>query len=272
MKNTLMPILTILIMVVSTCLLLPLRLYIQGEKSCTEDSVTTDSTMPVSITPSENCSVYKYRFVLKGDFNGDGLKDTLTEDSCFFRASGTSLTDTLYCPFLLYSEVVGDIDQNDSEEIGLVSTNGDYSSVTRYKVYSYGTSGWKCLLEVETWEWMFPPLPFVTPQYYPMGFYKDTLIKNDSINRMLIENLKEFRFATMVKGGWLQYEGRPSVEIPFCDFASSIEMRYNARSNEINYRLPDFARNDTVLSTYGINLSAVKTNTITIEGTVYYLN
>jgi hypothetical protein len=128
------------------------------------------------------------------------------------------------------------------------------------------------LLEVETWDWMFPPLPFVTPQYYPMGFYKDTLIKNDSINRMLIENLKEFRFATMVKGGWLQYEGRPSVEIPFCDFASSIEMRYNARSNEINYRLPDFARNDTVLSTYGINLSAVKTNTITIEGTVYYLN
>lgn len=272
MIKTLLSVITIILLLVSSCLLLPFYILTQGEKSCLEDSLDVGKKQQVTILPSENCSVYEYRFVLSGDFNGDGLTDTLSEDSCFFKAAGLPLTDTLCCPFLLYSEVIGDIDQNGTDEIGLVSTNGDYSSVTRYRVYTYNSSVWKCLLEIETWEWVFPPLPYVTPQYYPMGFYKDTLIHNDSINQMLIENLKEFRFATIVKGGQLQYEGRPSVEIPFCDFASSIEMRYNVRSNEIHYRLPDFARNDTVLSTYGLKWSVIKTNTITIEGAVFYLN
>jgi len=137
--------------------------------------------------------IFGYRFQVRGDFNGDGAEEVLTEryfsqrdqretnkfyegaedyfvqlDSAskkknitYLAASGNNI-DSLYVDGvlgLLFLKNEGDLNGDGSDEISYVSSKGQISSKNECHIMSCVGGKWKELYSFEIREWQLPPTP-----------------------------------------------------------------------------------------------------------------
>ncbi len=179
-------------------------------------------TVPKNIKP-----VMGYRFVIRGDFDGDGRQDTLTEhftsllngketnkyydsldsyeqlvaltvqkDPASFVSSNTKSIDTLFISAggqllgLAYLKNEGDLDGDGGDEVSYVVDAADWSSINTCYIMSFKHHKWKELYNFGIWDWQIPPLPQFTAQYGPFGVAgMMSTVGNDTINAQLQKQL-----------------------------------------------------------------------------------
>lgn len=182
-------------------------------------------TVPPGIRPVEG-----YRFTIKGDFDGDGKKETLTEhymslaerqetnkfyDSLpeydqlvaltikkrpySFVAANKSAVDTLRIssdPQMLglsYLKNEGDLDGDGGDEVSYVVNWADYSSANTWHIVSYKNKHWKELYSFAIWDWQLPDLPQTVNQYGMFGQEGKIMVpEKDTFNVMLQKQLDAF--------------------------------------------------------------------------------
>ncbi len=171
--------------------------------------------------------VWGYRFVITGDFNGDGKRDTLTEH--YFSGITHKETNKFYdnadydydwemthrqksylfisCNDpaihkldvakgnnfgLLYLKNEGDLDGSGTDEISLVRNNADFSSLNEYSIMTYKNNKWVALYWFPIWEWQLPQLPEASNQYGLFEIDGVTITNSDTTNQRLLKELTSF--------------------------------------------------------------------------------
>ncbi len=169
--------------------------------------------------------VFGYRFMIVGDFNGDGKKEQLVErffdkeakqetnkffegityDSllslnakkklqCFVVSDDEKL-DTLKIasPFhlgLSYLKNEGDLNGDGTDELSYVVNHADWSNLNTWHLATYRNNRWVELYAFGIWDWELPELPHD---------------QNDSTNHRLEGELKSFQgLVTPIKKGVIQ--------------------------------------------------------------------
>jgi hypothetical protein len=146
-----------------------------------------------------------YRFVIKGDFDGDGIKETLTEhfyskklnretykfyDSLHgydliglnsykkprsFMTCSTKKMDTLTISDsdwqigLSFMKNEGDLNGDGGDEISYVVNWADFSNCNRCYIKTWKNGQWKELYSFDIWDWQFPDIPQTYTQYGLFG-------------------------------------------------------------------------------------------------------
>jgi hypothetical protein len=180
--------------------------------------------------------VFGYRFIITGDFDGDGKKDTLTEhfisrisneeidkfhynvDSGWIKyaladsirskkpistlVGNNSRIKTLFIDSsgesfgFAYLKNEGDLDGDGGDEISYVVDWADASSVNFCSIMTYKNHKWKDLYHFQMRDWQLPDLPEINEQYHATGMHKDIA---DTTNRRLERELNAFKgFVTKV--------------------------------------------------------------------------
>ncbi len=172
--------------------------------------------------------VLGYRFVISGDFDGDGKKEILTEH--FFSGIDHKETnkfyengdyDTLvaltyqkktYCflscsnskiktlPIadkpqlgLSYLKNVGDLDGDGCDEICYVVNWADWSSINSCTIMTYKNHRWRDLYTFEIRDWQLPDLPQTYNQYGDFGLENKIIDTEDLVaNQKIEKNLDAF--------------------------------------------------------------------------------
>ena len=173
--------------------------------------------------------VFGYRFVITGDFDGDGKTEQLFEhyfslrdnketnkfyegldygdnvwlamqkDIYVFLTSDNPLIDTCRIAKggqvfgISYLKNEGDLDGDGGDEVSYVIDWADWSNVNYWYVMTYKKGKWKELYSFEIRDWQLPALPYVTNQYGLFGTDGKIVIpKNDTINVRLEKELRKF--------------------------------------------------------------------------------
>jgi|GEM_PF-607935 hypothetical protein len=226
-----------------------------------------DSNKPY--IPKKLVPVAGYRFVITGDFNGDGKTDTLVEhyfnkltgketnkafDSLEDYDTLVSLTvhndpysfvlcsdksiDTLNIsdnPQLLglaWLHNEGDLDGDGGDEIGYVIDWADWSSVNTYHIASYKNGKWVDLFSFMIHDWQLPQLPQMVSEYGLFGMDRiETLAHNDTINKQIEDTLKAFPgMITKLKNGKIKI---PTYTYDFADDSALIfNLKHPPKSDE----------------------------------------
>lgn len=183
-------------------------------------SETEDSLKPV----------WGYRFVIEGDFNGDGEKEKLIERfvSCIdyeetnkfyenlpdydelvsltmkkeprsFLLSDNPLIDTLPISAnaqqlgLSYLKNEGDLNGDGTDEVSYVVNWADWSSINTCYLVTYRDGKWETLYSFRIWDWQLPDLPGVVSQYGLFGLDdKGNISPDDTINMLQERELLNF--------------------------------------------------------------------------------
>lgn len=140
--------------------------------------------------------VYGYYFVISGDFDGDGDKETLREhfyspheqteiskwhdntndydtlidsivkqNAISFAACDSSSIDTLHCApegmsfGLSYLKNEGDLNGDGADEVSYVVNFTDWSELNTWFIMTCKNGIWKKLYTFPIWEWQLPALP-----------------------------------------------------------------------------------------------------------------
>lgn len=184
-----------------------------------------DKTLIAQLT-----TVFGYRFIVEGDFNGDGKQEKLVEhyfDSltgkesnkfyenisydqlveitakykapeCFLTSTDERI-DTFWIAAygqllgLSYLKNEGDLNGDGTDEISYVVNNADWSNSNSCHLATYKNKEWKHLYSFPIWDWQIPDLPETFNRYGLFGL-QDKIINttNDTINQKLEKELKEF--------------------------------------------------------------------------------
>ena len=185
-----------------------------------------------------------YRFIITGDFNGDGIKDTLTEhyinpidrketnkyyegldydrsvtaavhkDPFSFITCSNKRIDTLIIHIggqlfgISYMKNEGDLDGDGGDEISYVVDWADWSSVNTCHVVSCKNGKWLELYSFETRDWVLPSLPDVQTEYGLFGVAgASSTIGNDTANKRILKELKAFPgLVTKLKSGKIKVQ------------------------------------------------------------------
>ena len=199
-------------------------------------------------TPCNNLPVWGYRFVITGHFKANGKKQVLTEhyysrrdeketnkfytcitdiwnvidssdkkdNDSYFLCSDPSM-DTLRIggfigPLFLKNE--GDLDGDGLDELSFVPSTPQQSSENQYHIISYKNNKWVQLYAYEIREWQLPSLPEGGIEYGMFGRDGMYSVTNDSLNTILIENLKNFHgLLHKMKNGKLRIETFDATEL-----------------------------------------------------------
>jgi hypothetical protein len=182
-------------------------------------------TIPKNIKP-----VFGYRFVIEGDFNGDGKNEKLIEhfyskkegketnkfyenieeldqlialtikkEPESFLLSDNKQSDTLHIGSsnnfgLSFLKNEGDLNGDGTDEISYVVDYTDYSSLNSWHIATYKNNKWEDIYTFPIWDWQLPDLPNATNQYGLFGVQNKAVnTKNDSLNKALEKQLKEFK-------------------------------------------------------------------------------
>lgn len=189
--------------------------------------------------PSNIKPVPGHRFVIKGDFDGDGKQETLTEhyislidrqetnkgydnlpeydqlvaltvkkQPYAFVTDSKPATDTLRIssePQMLglsYLKNEGDLDGDGADELSYVIDWADYSSLNTWYIVSYKNKQWKELYSFPIWDWQLPDLPQSVNQYGLFGQEgKIAVPENDTFNVMLQKQFDAFPGLVKKMGG-----------------------------------------------------------------------
>lgn len=192
--------------------------------------------------------VMGYRFVIKGDFDGDRVPDTLYEhytDSLYQKevAKYYTSTDTLFeysdAIFLNsyqnrqsflewkdkelkldgghlgfhYMENCGDVNDDGEDEIFLVRQWADYSNINTAYIYTYTDGKWEEIYRIPIWEWQFPPTPSASmiPGLY--GNFEFGTTDSEEDDALLEQQLKVYRFMNYYPDHSVEFSGRNDVGI-----------------------------------------------------------
>jgi len=170
-----------------------------------------------------------YRFVISGDFDGDGnteklfehyisrkdnketnkfyknLDDydelvsiTIKKEPLSYLVSDNPDIDTLFVSngyqhlglALLRNE--GDLDGDPGDEISYIINHADWSSVNNCHVMSYKKGEWVELYTFDVRDWLLPELPGTISDYGLFGLEDKIIVSDDSLNTILENNLLGF--------------------------------------------------------------------------------
>ena len=175
-------------------------------------------------------AVFGYRFIITGDFDGDGRPDTLTEhfisaidhkemdkyhysraDSGWIkygladsnrskkpisilagnkRVNSLLLDSSGHSLGLAYLKNEGDLDGDGGDEISYVVDWADASSVNFCSVMTYKDHKWRKLYAFQIRDWQIPDLPEINDKFPSKRMYKDIA---DTTNRRMERELDAFK-------------------------------------------------------------------------------
>jgi hypothetical protein len=198
----------------------------QGSSKTQSPIEETLKTIPTNIKP-----VLGYRFILSGDFDGDGKKEKLIEhffsridnkeankfydslsdygqlvaltvkkDPFSFVSSDNKLIDTLHISFggrllgLSYLKNEGDLNGDGTDEVSYVINWADWSNLNTWYLVTYKNQEWTVLYSFPIWDWQLPGLPVTFDQYESFGLEQKTIsTTNDTINKRIEKELLGFK-------------------------------------------------------------------------------
>ncbi|MDR1847614.1 MAG: hypothetical protein LBR17_05805 [Bacteroidales bacterium] len=98
------------------------------------------------------------RFMIRGDFDGDGFDENLYETATKLFSDNKEITDlTLDGDLGVYFLVnEGDLDGDGGDEISFMVVNRDFSNLNAFRVWTYKNNKWKELFQVPVHEWDCP--------------------------------------------------------------------------------------------------------------------
>ncbi len=193
-------------------------------------SLKTTGAQLDSLFISKLKPIFGYRFVIKGDFNGDGKPEILTEH--FFDRLTNKETNKFYDsldydrlvgitvkykdPFsfvlcdnksvdtivigaggqllgLSFLKNEGDLDGEVGDEISYVVNWADWSNLNTCHLMTYKNKGWKELYAFNIWDWQVPDVPETFSEFGLFGL-EDKIIHTikDTVNQRLTKELHEF--------------------------------------------------------------------------------
>ena len=198
--------------------------------SDTSENGQSQRTTTAASDTSDKKEVFGYRFVITGDFDGDGKTEQLTEHyfssrdnketnkyyegldyddavrlamekkTYVFLNSDNPLIATLHIAKdgqafgVSYLKNEGDLDGDGGDEISYVVDATDWSSINIWHIMTYKKGKWKELYSFPMWDWQLPALPYMTNQYGLFGTEGKIVIPKDDTNNAMIEkNLHEFQ-------------------------------------------------------------------------------
>ena len=188
------------------------------------------TTMIIKSDTSKMKEIFGYRFVIMGDFDGDGKTEQLIEhyfsrrdnketnkfyedldydynvafavqkDASVFLTSDNPLIDTLHIAKggqlfgISYLKNEGDLDGDGGDEISYVIDWADWSNWNTWYIMTCKNGKWKELYSFEIWDWQLPALPYITNHYGLFGTDDKIIIpENDTVNALIEKELREFK-------------------------------------------------------------------------------
>lgn len=182
-------------------------------------NVIANSSRPVTHPP-----VFGYRFVITGDFDGDGKKEKLVEhyysgikdqetnkyddlvemtkkDKTFsFVLSDNKNIDTLHISSsgesfgLSYLKNEGDLNGDGTDDISYVTNWTDWSNLNTWHIMTYKNKHWEDLYNFSMWDWQLPDLPHTINEYGIAGLQNKIMYtKDDSTSRSLEKEFAAFK-------------------------------------------------------------------------------
>lgn len=175
-----------------------------------EDSLATEE-IPMPI--------FGYRFSVVGDFNGNGMKDTLSEhyisqidmnetDKFYSNISDYGILvdttinkkpfsfvscnddqiDTLFITDreqqfgLSYLKNEGDLNGDGTDEISYVVNWADWSNMNTWHIMTFRNSRWEEIYSFTIWDWQLPNLPETSNEYGLIGLVNKQIVKSSDEN------------------------------------------------------------------------------------------
>lgn len=178
-----------------------------------------------------------HRFVVVGDFDGDGRGDTLAEHLmdrrsgteafkfhenegyerrndrlarerplCYIAATGSGIDSiplALEYPAsgLAFMRNEGDLDGNGTDELSYVVDHLDASSVNDCNVVTLTRRGWKSMLSFQIREWQIPQLPDASKSYGLFGVTDIAPAAREDSGRVARQTLDSFSFISPISRG-----------------------------------------------------------------------
>lgn len=162
-----------------------------------------------------------YRFLVTGDFNGNGKQDTLVEhytdslrikevakyDAAFDYFDSWFLADRLLKQSFLcstdssiqkleggvlgfiYVENCGDVTGDGVDDLFVVPHHGGGSNCVSGFIYTLQNKAWKNTFVIYVWQWQFPDTPNAAMSHGLFGSFDIGCTSNDSINHLLEDQL-----------------------------------------------------------------------------------
>lgn len=161
--------------------------------------------------------VWGYRFVITGDFNGDGRQEQLTErflsgkdyretnkfyeglsdydqllaltvfkEPVVLLSSSDPGVDTLFIAQkgqvlgLSYLKNEGDLNGDGTDELSYVVNWADRSNLNTWHIVTYRKGRWEKLYSFPIWDWQLPDLPQTYNQYGIFGTENKVLLEADT--------------------------------------------------------------------------------------------
>ncbi len=175
--------------------------------------------------------VFGYRFVINGDFDGDGKKEKLIEhfvsgidnketnkfyegltdyeqlieltvkkNPISFVVSDNKRIDTLHIFSggqqlgLSYLKNEGDLNGDGTDEVSYVINWADQSNINTWHLVSYKNNKWTEIYSFPIWDWQLPDLPQTCNQYGLFGLDNKIInTNNDTVNIRLEKELINFK-------------------------------------------------------------------------------
>ena len=202
-----------------------------GKKPIVPKKDTSRNSINKVDTLALNRPVFGYRFIVTGDFDGDGHKEKLIEHyysgvqnretnkfydnlneydqlveatakvkTFSFITSDNKNIDTLPISSegksfgLAYLKNEGDLNGDGTDEISYVVNWADWSNLNAWHIMTYKNKRWRELYHFSIWDWQLPDLPGVINDYSVFGRQNEIAYsKNDSVTKALEKDLADFK-------------------------------------------------------------------------------
>ncbi len=223
-------------------------------------SITKVDTIETNQSDLNPTPVWGYRFIIVGDFDGNGKEDTLRERHValatnqetnkyfegvesiwhqgneyhpirsFLQAnptSGINELDSLGQLGLHWLENIGDIDKNGTDEVGLLKDGADYSNVNTYEIYTYKNNRWYLFYDISTREYDFPDLPSVNPKDIYFEKHETVSPEQTAENELMQPYVDSFHFVKIIA------EKTIAIRDYFCCYGCAQEFELSQKGTTI---------------------------------------
>ncbi len=204
---------------------------ITGSDSSFSDSAEFEKQMEATLRtlPKNIKPVFGYRFIIEGDFDGDGKKEKLAEH--FFSGLDHKETNKFYDSLPEYEQLIaltvhkkpisfvsctnpkidtlliasqgqllglsmlrneGDLDGDGGDEISYVVNWADFSNINTCYLMTCKDHHWQELYSFGIWDWQLPDLPETFSHYGLFGTEGKEINTNDTVNQRLEKELNGF--------------------------------------------------------------------------------
>ncbi len=200
-----------------------------------------NDSLLATVTP-----VMGYRFVIQGDFDGDGSAETLYErytDSLYFDEApkyydSKDTTDVYNTAISLnfyyqresflewrqrnlklpgghlgfhYVENCGDVNNDGKDEVLVLCQWADFSNINHVQIFTLNDGKWKEIYTAPVWEWQFPPTPSVSMVPGMFGSFQVGFTNSKANDALLEKQLKAFHFFTRYNDHSVEFSGMNDI-------------------------------------------------------------